>query len=90
MARLICLTRGVRSATFSQVLLQRKTLPFRSFSSTIRAMTATKIDGTAIAKSIRERIAGEIKKQQDSNPRYRPSLTIVQGKMAAVPHDELG
>ena len=42
-------------------------------------MTATKIDGTAIAKSIRERIAGEIKEAQQANPRYKPSLVIVQG-----------
>ena len=41
-------------------------------------MVATKIDGTAIAKSIRERINGEIKKTQAANPRYKPSLTIVQ------------
>ncbi|KAI9656513.1 MAG: tetrahydrofolate synthase [Bathelium mastoideum] len=41
-------------------------------------MTANKIDGTAIAKSIRERIADEIKQKQQSNPRYKPSLTIVQ------------
>ena len=41
-------------------------------------MVATKIDGTAIAKSIRERINGEIKKTQATNPRYKPSLTIVQ------------
>lgn len=51
----------------------------RFFSHTLRAMTASKIDGTAIAKSIRERIAGEIQQAQQSNPRYRPSLTIVQG-----------
>ena len=41
-------------------------------------MTATKIDGTAIAKSIRERISGEIKKTQAANPRYKPSLIIIQ------------
>lgn len=41
-------------------------------------MTATKIDGTAIAKSIRERLGAEIKKKQESNPRYKPSLKIVQ------------
>ena len=44
-------------------------------------MTATKIDGTAIAKSIRERLGGYIKEKQASNPRYRPSLKIVQGKL---------
>ena len=41
-------------------------------------MTATKIDGTAIAKRIRERINAEIKKTQETNPRYQPALTIVQ------------
>ncbi|MCJ1485688.1 tetrahydrofolate synthase [Schaereria dolodes] len=41
-------------------------------------MTAAKIDGTAIAKDIRDRIGTQIKKTQDSNPRYKPSLTIVQ------------
>ncbi|KAI9708334.1 MAG: tetrahydrofolate synthase [Bogoriella megaspora] len=41
-------------------------------------MTASKIDGTAIAKSIRERIAEDIKQKQQSNPRYKPSLTIIQ------------
>ncbi|GAB7355634.1 hypothetical protein MBLNU459_g6355t1 [Dothideomycetes sp. NU459] len=50
----------------------------RGFSTALRAMTAEKIDGNAIAKSIRERIAGEIKQTQQRNPRYRPSLTIVQ------------
>jgi hypothetical protein len=43
-------------------------------------MTATKIDGTAIAKNIRERLGEQIKSRQESNPRYRPSLKIVQGK----------
>jgi methylenetetrahydrofolate dehydrogenase (NADP+)/methenyltetrahydrofolate cyclohydrolase/formyltetrahydrofolate synthetase len=43
-------------------------------------MTATKIDGTAIAKSIRERLGEQIKSKQESNPRYRPSLKIVQGE----------
>ncbi|PSK42320.1 hypothetical protein B9Z65_4234 [Elsinoe australis] len=41
-------------------------------------MVASKIDGNAIAKSIRERIAGEIKQQQSTNPRYQPALTIIQ------------
>ncbi|KAI9849946.1 MAG: tetrahydrofolate synthase [Sclerophora amabilis] len=42
-------------------------------------MTATKIDGTAIAKGIRARLGEDIKKIQEKNPRYRPSLTIIQG-----------
>jgi len=42
-------------------------------------MTARKIDGTAIAKSIRARINAEIKAKQHFNPRYKPSLVIIQG-----------
>ncbi len=41
-------------------------------------MTATKIDGTAIAKSIRERIAKDIAEKQAKNSRYKPSLVIIQ------------
>jgi len=41
-------------------------------------MAAEKIDGTTIAKGIRERINVEIKEAQAKNPRYKPSLVIVQ------------
>ena len=41
-------------------------------------MVAANIDGTAIAKSIRERINADIKKTQETNPRYKPSLKIIQ------------
>lgn len=41
-------------------------------------MAVGKIDGNAIAKAIRERISAGIKKTQETNPRYKPSLTIVQ------------
>ncbi|KAF2753437.1 putative C-1-tetrahydrofolate synthase mitochondrial precursor [Pseudovirgaria hyperparasitica] len=41
-------------------------------------MAATKIDGTAIAKSIRERIGEDIKTKQSQNPRFKPGLTIIQ------------
>ena len=41
-------------------------------------MAANKIDGTAIAQKIREKISEEIKQKQQSNPRYKPALTIVQ------------
>ena len=51
----------------------------RHFSGSPRNMTAEKIDGTAIARDIRTRLQGEIKKRQETNPRYKPSLTIVQG-----------
>lgn len=49
-----------------------------AFSTTLRQMTGQKIDGTAIAKSIRERINREITDKQQKNPRYKPSLKIVQ------------
>ncbi|KAK5698861.1 tetrahydrofolate synthase [Elasticomyces elasticus] len=41
-------------------------------------MPATKIDGTAIARTIRERIATEIADKQSTNPRYKPGLVIIQ------------
>ena len=50
----------------------------RYFSAVPPAMAATKIDGAGIAKTIRERINANIKRAQENNPRYRPSLKIVQ------------
>lgn len=50
----------------------------RLFSGSSRTMVAANIDGTAIAKSIRERINADIKKTQETNPRYKPSLKIIQ------------
>ncbi|KAL6721360.1 tetrahydrofolate synthase [Lecanora helva] len=41
-------------------------------------MTAEKIDGKAIASEVQEGINAQIKKTQELNPRYKPSLTIVQ------------
>jgi hypothetical protein len=52
----------------------------RYFSATASSMTATKIDGTAIAKSIREKLGAKIRERQGVNPRYKPSLKIVQGE----------
>ena len=50
----------------------------RCFSRSASNMAAEKIDGTAIAKSIREKINADIKKTQEINPRFKPSLTIIQ------------
>lgn len=50
----------------------------RNFSSTTATMVATKIDGTAIAKSIRERLCAEVAAKQKLNPRYQPCLKIIQ------------
>lgn len=73
-------SRGV----FSQKFLNNPTIftctDTRQFSSTPFAMTATKIDGTAIAKKIRERIHTQIENARKSNPRYKPSLKIIQGE----------
>lgn len=43
-------------------------------------MAGTKIDGTAIAKGIRDRLNADIKERQLSNPRFKPSLVIFQSK----------
>ena len=53
----------------------------RLFSTTPSVMTATKIDGTAIAKKIRESLHAEIEQTQKTNPRYKPSLKIIQGRI---------
>jgi methylenetetrahydrofolate dehydrogenase (NADP+) / methenyltetrahydrofolate cyclohydrolase / formyltetrahydrofolate synthetase len=42
-------------------------------------MTGQKIDGTAIAKGVREHLKAEIEQKLQINPRFKPSLTIVQG-----------
>lgn len=55
-------------------------IPKRPFSSTPNIMAATKIDGTAIAKSIREGLKAEIEQIQQTNPRFKPSLTIFQSE----------
>ncbi|EME46938.1 hypothetical protein DOTSEDRAFT_70768 [Dothistroma septosporum NZE10] len=41
-------------------------------------MTASKIDGKAVAQTIRERLNKDIAQKQDKNPRYKPSLVIIQ------------
>ncbi|KAI5308895.1 tetrahydrofolate synthase, partial [Ascosphaera atra] len=41
-------------------------------------MPGQKIDGTAIAKGIRESLKNAIQAVQSVNPRFKPSLTIIQ------------
>ncbi|KAJ5768485.1 C-1-tetrahydrofolate synthase cytoplasmic [Penicillium manginii] len=43
------------------------------------AIMASRIDGTAIAKSIRAGLKAEIEQTQQTNPRYKPNLVIFQG-----------
>jgi hypothetical protein len=56
----------------------------RPFSSSRSTMTAQKLDGTAIAKSIRERLAAEVVEKQKLNPKYQPSLKIIQGMLGRL------
>jgi methylenetetrahydrofolate dehydrogenase (NADP+)/methenyltetrahydrofolate cyclohydrolase/formyltetrahydrofolate synthetase len=42
-------------------------------------MGAQKIDGTALAKRIRDGLNDTIRQKQEKNERYKPSLVIVQG-----------
>lgn len=53
-------------------------IPYRGFATTAIRMAGHKIDGTAIAKTIRERLHAQIKEEQKLNPRYKPSLKIIQ------------
>lgn len=41
-------------------------------------MPATKIDGTTIAKQIRKEINAKIIETQQKNPKFQPSLAIIQ------------
>ena len=68
---------------FSQGLRcdSRRSLQFRNYRSVSNRssrMSASIIDGNAIAKNIRTKIGDSIQKLQETNPRYKPSLSIVQ------------
>jgi hypothetical protein len=58
---------------------QRTVQSLRPFSSSSQNMAAIKIDGTAIAKRIREDLHAEILERRKANPHYKPSLKIIQG-----------
>ncbi len=44
-------------------------------------MAATKIDGTAIARKVREGLQAKIAEKKALNPRFQPSLKIIQGAL---------
>lgn len=71
----------------AQTLLFDSPVPRRLFSSasSYPTMAAMKLDGNAIAKKIRERLAGEVAKKQENNPRYKPCLKIIQGLSQSPP-----
>ena len=45
---------------------------------------ASKIDGTALAKRIREGLRQTIEESKKANPRFRPCLKIIQGASVHV------
>ncbi|VBB80552.1 Putative C-1-tetrahydrofolate synthase [Podospora comata] len=53
-------------------------LAHRAFSSSSAAMVAQKIDGTAVAKRVREQLKAEIAEKKGINPRFEPCLKIIQ------------
>lgn len=77
------LGRCAPSVAFSELPLLSRTVSRRPFSASSPTMAATKIDGTQIAKSIREGLKNEIQKIQETNPRFKPSLVIFQGSFPA-------
>lgn len=81
-------TKSSRSHT--SALLRPHHIPsttvLRAFSSSAAVMAATKIDGTAIARKVRERLHAEIAEKKSVNPRFQPSLKIIQGACVASRH----
>src|SRR3984957_3783970 len=59
-------------------IARRPPFHIRNFSRSSQDMVGTKIDGTAIAKKIGERLHAEIKQTQRINPRFKPGLKILQ------------
>lgn len=82
-----CSATTLLSRAQTQTLPLSSPAPRRLFSSasSYPTMTAMKLDGTAIAKKIRERLAGEIAEKQKSNPRFKPCLKIIQGLFQCLP-----
>ncbi|KAL8243839.1 hypothetical protein R6Q59_010097 [Mikania micrantha] len=73
-----CLSAGSCHPRPREQILTESRICQRQFSISTRRMGATKIDGTAIAKAIRAQIHDVIKERQQTNPRYRPNLKIIQ------------
>ncbi|CAG8955590.1 hypothetical protein HYFRA_00009544 [Hymenoscyphus fraxineus] len=66
------------SSSFSSPPVSTSPKPQRDDTRITSNMTATKIDGTAIAKAIRARLRSEIEETQKTDPSYKPSLKIIQ------------
>lgn len=74
-----------KSGSLSSVVASpTNTNTIRTFSSSPVTMVASKIDGAAIAKDIREGLKSEIEKYQQTNPRFVPNLVIFQGRLLCL------
>lgn len=82
---IIPVSRSSKSTLRPRGIVTVKASDRRAFSISTHRMAGTKIDGTAIAKGIREKLNAQIKETQQSNPRYKPSLKIVQGMSTWAP-----
>lgn len=71
-------SRAHTAGSFINNNTQRQTQK-RRFATAPPAMVAAKLDGTAIAKGIREKLGQDIAEKQKLNPRFKPSLKIIQG-----------
>ena len=60
----------------------RGSISSRRISHGLSTMTASKIDGSAIAKKIKIQISRDIQERQSINPAFKPSLVIIQGLQA--------
>ncbi|KAF3929461.1 hypothetical protein AA313_de0208590 [Arthrobotrys entomopaga] len=69
---------AIAATTTAQAASPFAAINHRVFSNPTGAMVAQKIDGAAIAKSIREGLHDQIKKRQETSPRFKPALTIIQ------------
>jgi hypothetical protein len=70
------------SARLRELHEHRRRAGSRQLSTSAPSMAAAKIDGTAIAKKIREKLAAEIAERRSHNAKYLPSLKIIQGRTA--------
>lgn len=50
----------------------------------VSTMAGMKIDGTAIAKKIRDRLKNTINEMREMEPTFSPTLTIIQGLHASI------
>lgn len=71
---------ALRKRTFPRSYPDSPGIDKALFSTSRSVMVASKIDGTAIAKSIREGLHAEILEKKKINPRFAPSLKIIQGE----------